>query len=117
MTFGSVSAVIIGAGGSAASYKAAKGGMLQLTRQLAVDYAASAVRANGVCPGAVPTNLGQHIWEMAHTWTTVDPSPPTKMKRASDPSEVASAVAVLAVDDASFLTGAAIMVDAELTVI
>lgn len=121
ITIGSVSSVIIGAGGSAASYKAAKGGVLQLTRQIAVDYAERGLRANCVCPGAVATNLGRHNRELA--WTTTDPSPPTKitiqppMKRYSDPAEIAAVVAFLASDDASFITGSAVMADGGLTAI
>lgn len=121
VTIGSVSSVIIGAGGSAASYKAAKGGVLQLTRQIAVDYAEQGLRANCVCPGAVATNLGAHNRELP--WTTADPSPPTRitiaapMRRVSDPSEIASVVAFLASDDASFVTGSAVMADGGLTAI
>lgn len=123
VTIGSVSSVIIGAGGSAASYKAAKGGVLQLTRQVAIDYVDHGIRANCVCPGAVKTNLGAHNREMSEHWTTIDPSPPTKitivppMKRYSDPSEIASVVAFLASEDASFITGSAVMVDGGLTAI
>jgi NAD(P)-dependent dehydrogenase (short-subunit alcohol dehydrogenase family) len=123
VTIGSVSSVIIGAGGSAASYKAAKGGVLQLTKQIAIDYAERGMRANCVCPGWVATNLGRHSKELASTWTTVDPSPPTRitiaapMKRASDPTEIASVVAFLASDDASFVTASAVMVDGGLTAI
>ncbi len=123
VTMGSVSSVIVGSGGSAASYKAAKGGVLQLTRQIAVDYATQGIRANCVCPGAVRTNLGRHVREDSAAWTTADPSSPTSitiqspMKRAADPSEIASVVAFLASDDASFITGAAIMVDGGLTAI
>lgn len=123
VTIGSVSSVVIGGGGSAASYKAAKGGVLQLTKQVAVDYAASNVRANCVCPGAVDTNIGHHGRELAPRLTTVETVPPTRvqlvppMPRRADPSEVASVVAFLASRDSSFMTGSAVMVDGGLTAI
>lgn len=123
ITIGSVSSVVIGGGGSAASYKAAKGGVLQLTRQVAVDYAAAGIRANCVCPGAVATNLGVHSRELVPQLTTDSTVPPTKVTlvppidRAADPAEIASVVAFLASDDASFMTGSAVMVDGGLTAI
>ena len=70
VTIGSVSSLVIGAGGSAASYKAAKGGVLQLTKAVAVEYASAGVTANCVCPGAVATNLGRHARELAADTTT-----------------------------------------------
>lgn len=123
VTIGSVSSVIIGAGGSAASYKAAKGGVLQLTRALAVDYAANDVRANCVCPGAVATNLGRHSTELRPLLTTGSASPATKitieppMPRRAAPAEIASVVAFLVSDEASFMTGSAVMVDGGYTAI
>lgn len=123
VTIGSVSSVVIGAGGSAASYKASKGGVLQLTRALAVDYAANDIRANCVCPGAVATNLGRHSAELRPALATAAPSPPVKITieapihRRADPSEIASVVAFLASDDASFITGAAVMADGGYTAI
>jgi len=123
ITTGSVSSVVIGAGGSAASYKAAKGGILQLTRAIAVEYAHLGVRANCVCPGAIATNIGAHAKEDAGGWTTevkdevrqykVD----TPMKRRADPMEVANVVAFLASDESSFMTGSAVMVDGGYTAI
>jgi len=123
ITMGSVSSVVIGAGGSAASYKAAKGGILQLTRAIATEYAHQGVRANCVCPGAVATNLGKHSREDAETWTTEVKDEirqykiEVPMMRVADPMEIANVVAFLASDDSSFMTGSAVMVDGGYTAI
>jgi 3-oxoacyl-[acyl-carrier protein] reductase len=123
ITMGSVSSVVIGAGGSAASYKAAKGGILQLTRAIAVEYAHRGVRANCVCPGAIATNIGDHAKEDAAAWTTEikDEARQYKidvpMMRRADPMEVANVVAFLASDESSFMTGSAVMVDGGYTAI
>jgi NAD(P)-dependent dehydrogenase (short-subunit alcohol dehydrogenase family) len=123
VTMGSVSSVVIGAGGSAASYKAAKGGILQLTRAIAVEYAHRGVRANCVCPGAIATNIGIHAKEDAAGWTTEirDEARQYKldvpMMRRADPMEVANVVAFLASDESSFMTGSAVMVDGGYTAI
>lgn len=123
ITMGSVSSLVIGAGGSAASYKAAKGGILQFTRAIATEYADRGVRANCVCPGAVATNLGKHIMEEAGKWTSkikderrsyqID----VPMKRRAEPMEIANVVAFLASDDSSFMTGSAVMVDGGYTAV
>ena len=123
ITMGSVSSLVIGAGGSAASYKAAKGGILQFTRAIATEYADKGVRANCVCPGAVATNLGKHITEEAGQWTSkikyerrsykID----VPMMRRADPMEIANVVAFLASDDSSFMTGSAVMVDGGYTAV
>ncbi|MBW2623550.1 MAG: SDR family oxidoreductase [Deltaproteobacteria bacterium] len=123
ITMGSVSSVVIGAGGSAASYKAAKGGILQFTRAIATEYAHLGVRANCVCPGAIATNLGKHTQEDSAKWTSevkderrqykVD----VPMMRRADPMEVANVVAFLASSDSSFMTGSAVMVDGGYTAI
>ena len=123
ITMGSVSSVVIGVGGSAASYKAAKGGILQLTRAIAVEYAHRGVRANCVCPGAIATNIGDHAREDASAWTTKieDEARQYKfdvpMMRRADPMEVANVVAFLASDESSFMTGSAVMVDGGYTAI
>lgn len=123
ITMGSVSSVVIGAGGSAASYKAAKGGILQLTRAIAVEYAHRGLRANCVCPGAIATNIGIHAKEDAAGWTTEirDEARQYKldvpMMRRADPMEVANVVAFLASDESSFMTGSAVMVDGGYTAI
>lgn len=123
ITMGSVSSVVIGAGGSAASYKAAKGGILQLTRAIATEYAHQGVRANCVCPGAVATDLGKHTQEDSSRWTSEIKEERRKysfdvpMMRVADPMEIAHVVAFLASDESSFMTGSAVMVDGGYTAI
>ena len=123
VTIGSVSSTVIGAGGSAGSYKASKGAVLQLTKEVAVAYAEEGIRANCVCPGAVATNIREHSMELAARTTTrsewkqprIVIEPP--VKRAADPSEIGSVVTFLLSDDASFMTGSAVYVDGGYTAI
>lgn len=103
----------IAGGTESASYIASKGAVLSLTRSLAVDYAAEGIRANAVLPGAIETPL----LETSFTRTR-DPDAARKksmarhaMGRFGRPQEVAAAIAFLASDDASFITGAFLPVD------
>jgi hypothetical protein len=102
---------VIGGGGSAASYAASKGGILQLTKQIAVDYGAQGVRAVCVCPGQIKTNLGKNAREDRLADTTPEPDPLprprhwTPLQRAATSDEVAAVVSFLLSDEASFVTG------------
>jgi NAD(P)-dependent dehydrogenase (short-subunit alcohol dehydrogenase family) len=96
-----------------APYAPSKGAVVKLTRQLAVDYAARGVRVNCVCPGTVDTPVLQRGMEMSG-----DPEGFLAMLvaghpigRIGRPEEIAAAVAFLASDDASFITGAILAVD------
>lgn len=116
VTISSVAGVVV-SGGSTAAYKASKAGVIQLTRQVAVEYAADGIRANCVCPGLVRTRLGEHNREIAHLRTTIATRPRLQrtvdapIPRAADPAEIAGAVAFLASGDASFITGSVVLAD------
>ena len=123
LSTGSIASVIIGGGGSAASYAASKGALLQLTRQIAVDYGPRGVRAVCICPGAVKTGLPKHASEDRERQTTPrgEPLPRSRMvtplPRVAEPDEVASTASFIFSEDASFITGAALFVDGGLTAI
>ena len=93
-------------------YNAAKGGVVTLTKNVAVDYGESGVRCNCVCPGLIDTPLAQPIKEWG-LWEQVVQR--HTLRRAGRPEEVAAAILFLASDDASFITGTALFVDGGLT--
>jgi len=99
-----------------AAYNASKGAVVNLTRQLAVDYTRLGVRVNCVCPGWVPTGFNEPLLkgvtdeELA---ALVDRTVPAG--RQADPAEIAAAVAFLASDDASYVSGHALVVDGAMT--
>lgn len=115
VTIGSVSSVVVATGTSGASYKASKGGVLQLTRAVADEYAHNNIRANCVCPGGVDTELGQNNRRFEEQFDllagTLVERGQTPLGRRAAPEEIASVVAFLVSADASFVTGAAIMAD------
>jgi NAD(P)-dependent dehydrogenase (short-subunit alcohol dehydrogenase family) len=96
---------LIGLPGHAA-YAAAKGALCSLARQLAVEYGPR-VRVNTVLPGPVLTSAWDGIPDQAREAS----ARATVAGRLGDPAEVAAAVAFLASDDASFITGASLVVD------
>jgi NAD(P)-dependent dehydrogenase (short-subunit alcohol dehydrogenase family) len=117
VTIASVAAVV--AGGASSSYDASKGGVLQFTRAVGAEYAVYGVRANCVCPGRVQTSLRQTSQQSfeatgaAGGALRVD----VPIDRAADPAEIAAAVAFLCSDDASFMTGSAVMADGGYTAV
>ena len=95
---------------SIASYNASKGGIDQLTRVMALALAEHAIRVNGVAPGTIATELA------AKAVLTSDEAKArimsrTPMKRLGAPAEIASVVAFLLSDAASYMTGETVLVD------
>lgn len=95
------------------AYTAAKGGVLSMTRELAVMYARRKIRAVAVCPGPTATPLVQAFLADEEAWLLRRKYLP--MGRLAQPAEIANVVAFLASDEASFITGAAYPVDGGLT--
>jgi NAD(P)-dependent dehydrogenase (short-subunit alcohol dehydrogenase family) len=92
-----------------AHYNASKGGVLQLTRTMAVELGRHGVRVNCLCPGFVRTPLNDAISDAAFMQAYERDKIP--LGRAGTPEEVAAAYAFLASDDASFIHGEALVID------
>lgn len=101
---------VLGSATSQISYTASKGGVLAMSRELGVQFARQGIRVNALCPGPVNTPLLQELFAK-------DPERAARrlvhvpVGRFADPDEIASAVAFLASDDASFITASTFMVD------
>ncbi len=97
-------------GGSA--YNASKGGVVILTKNLALDYGRRGIRANCICPGFIDTPMMAAVFDMdgmEHVRKSfVDAH---ALGRCGRPEEIAAAALFLASDDASFVTGSAMVVD------
>jgi NAD(P)-dependent dehydrogenase (short-subunit alcohol dehydrogenase family) len=98
-------------------YAAAKAGLLGLTRSMALDYGEHGVRVNAVCPGFIRTRLVQDSIDRNPDPTAAEAAMVhgVALQRIAEPKEVAAAITFLASDDASYITGASLMVDGGLT--
>jgi len=105
------------------AYAAAKGGLVMLTKQLAVDYSHENIRVNAICPGFVDTDLGGRRARMSpedaanalaqrEARAAIQP-----IGRQAHPDEMAGAAVFLASDDASFVVGAILTVDGGQTIL
>lgn len=96
-----------------AAYAAAKGGVISLTRNMALDLGGHNIRVNSVCPGAIDTPLLRWASDLfgGEAEDTDDMGAMHALGRVGQPEEVAKIVLFLASDDASFCTGGAYLVD------
>ncbi|MBO8195842.1 3-oxoacyl-ACP reductase [Streptomyces oryzae] len=101
---------VMGAATSQISYTASKGGVLAMSRELGVQFAREGIRVNALCPGPVNTPLLKELFakdpERAQRRLVHVP-----VGRFAEAEEIASAVAFLASDDASFVNAAEFLVD------
>ena len=96
-----------------AVYNAAKGGVVNLTRALAIDHASDGVRVNAICPGV--TGTGSTAWMRKHSVIMDSFEERLPMGRTGRPEEIAGAIAFLASEDASYITGINLVVDGGLS--
>lgn len=99
------------------AYSTSKGALIQMTQSMALDCAQENIRVNVVCPGATDTPMpfSEHATpvsreEMDQRWKTMIP-----LQRMADPREIAQSILFLASDDASYITGASLLVDGGFT--
>jgi NAD(P)-dependent dehydrogenase (short-subunit alcohol dehydrogenase family) len=95
---------------SISSYNVSKGGINQLTRVMALALADKGIRVNAVAPGTIATELAMKA-VLTSEEAKARIMSRTPMKRLGDPSEIADAVAWLASDAASYVTGEIVVVD------
>jgi len=100
---------VMGSATSQSAYTASKGGVLALTREIAIEFARRGIRANALCPGPVNTPLLQSLLS--------DPARRARrfvhlpMGRLAEPEEIAGAALYLASDESSYVNGTAFLVD------
>ncbi|MGZ6980341.1 MAG: glucose 1-dehydrogenase [Acidimicrobiia bacterium] len=104
---------IVGAATAQIAYTASKGGVLSMTREIAVEYARQGIRANSLCPGPIATPMLEELMsDPARRQRRLVHIPMGRLGRAE---ELAKAALFLASDESSFMTGAQLVVDGGIT--
>jgi NAD(P)-dependent dehydrogenase (short-subunit alcohol dehydrogenase family) len=114
ITVASVEGLEGGEGGS--TYNASKGGVVILTKNLALDYGRLGIRANAICPGFIETPMFHSVMDGEHFTAQKERiREQHKLGRFGKPEEIAGAAFFLASDDSSFVSGQALAVDGGFT--
>ncbi|MBW2314192.1 MAG: SDR family oxidoreductase [Deltaproteobacteria bacterium] len=101
---------LVGIGGQLA-YNASKGGVVLMTKNMAIDYSPAGVRVNCICPGGVETPMTAMLNQEGLKAVGEKLRKFHLLERFAKPSEIAAATLFLASDDASFVTGTSLVVD------
>ncbi len=96
-------------------YETLKAGVIGLTRQLAVEYGPDGIRVNAICPGHIVTERMEERWR-DHQDVFRFFAEQYPLRRTGTPVDIANAIVFLCSDDASFITGQALVVDGGLSI-
>jgi NAD(P)-dependent dehydrogenase (short-subunit alcohol dehydrogenase family) len=103
---------------NASAYAASKGGMIQLTRSMALDYGPENIRVNCICPGSTETPMLRHVWQVEGQALGKDLDAMREsylhgrpLHKIGTPDDMAYAALYLASDESRFVTGICLVVD------
>jgi NAD(P)-dependent dehydrogenase (short-subunit alcohol dehydrogenase family) len=106
------------------AYSTAKSALLAMTRSIAIDHGRENIRCNAICPGLIKTAMTDESFAMlgglvgkSLEQTREDMTRLVPLKRWAEPEEIAAAIAFLASDDASYMTGSSMVVDAGASIV
>jgi NAD(P)-dependent dehydrogenase (short-subunit alcohol dehydrogenase family) len=102
------SALAFGVSKTLGAYMAAKAGVIQLTRAMAVEWAADNIRVNAIAPGYIPTEINEGFFTTPKGLEMISRIP---QQRVGAPAELAGPLLLLASDASSYMTGSVLTVD------